>query len=397
MRVTRMETTDLQRVRSDFPALENYTWFQNGGVSITPRPVAEFHAGLMDELLQRGPMHIVYPDEEYPRRKRSLARLAEFFGVSSSTLAVMRGVSEAFLTVLRGLDWQPGDEIVVSADEEAALLLPVLALRDQQGITVRKLELVDGSTDQQVAALEACRGERTRLVAFSHVTTDLGYRLPAGELCETVRQHGAMSFVDMAHSCGVLPIDLDETGCDFAGLLSYKWMYSPYAAGLLYVNPGRIGELAVRFPGGRSESWLDFETDRFELHDSAERFQFGPWSWPLVHAWAAACDWLTAIGPAEIAERTGWLTDRLKPGLQSIETVELLTPGEFTRSAALVSMSMTGWTGEDLAATLRERWNMIVKPLPHTREGLRISVPFFLLEEEIDRLVEALGELATCS
>ena len=52
-----------------------------------------------------------------------------------------------------------------------------------------------------------------------------------------------MSFVDMAHSCGVLPIDLDETGCDFAGLLSYKWMYSPYAAGLLYVNPGRIGEL----------------------------------------------------------------------------------------------------------------------------------------------------------
>ena len=93
MRVTRMETTDLQRVRSDFPALENYTWFQNGGVSITPRPVAEFHAGLMDELLQRGPMHIVYPDEEYPRRERSLVRLAEFFGVSSSTLAVMRGVS----------------------------------------------------------------------------------------------------------------------------------------------------------------------------------------------------------------------------------------------------------------------------------------------------------------
>ena len=117
----------------------------------------------------------------------------------------------------------------------------------------------------------------------------------------------------------------------------------------------------------------------------------------MVHAWAAACDWLTAIGSAEIAERTGWLTDRLKRGLQSIETVELLTPGEFTRSAALVSMSMTGWTGEDLAATLRERWNMIVKPLPHTREGLRISVPFFLLEEEIDRLVEALGELAVCS
>ena len=75
----------------------------------------------------------------------------------------------------------------------------------------------------------------------------------------------------------------------------------------------------------------------------------------------------------------------------------MLTPGEFSRSAALVSMTLSGWTGQDLAETLRQRWNMIVKPLPHSREGLRISVPFFLLEEEIDRLVEALGELAECS
>ena len=55
---------DVNAIRREFPALKHFTWFQNGGVSITPRPVAEFHAGLMDELLQRGPMHIVYPDEE---------------------------------------------------------------------------------------------------------------------------------------------------------------------------------------------------------------------------------------------------------------------------------------------------------------------------------------------
>ena len=397
MRVTRMEEIDLQRVRDEFPALENYTWFQNGGVSITPRRVAAAHTEMMNELLQRGPMHIVYPDEEYPRRERSLARLAEFFGVLPSTLAVMRGVSEGFLTVLRGLDWQAGDEIVLSTDEEAAVLLPVLALRDQLGIVVRKVELVDGSPAEQVAALEACLCDRTRLVAFSHVTTDLGFRLAAEDLCEATRRHGALSFVDMAHSGGVFEIDLERTGCDFAGLLSYKWMYSPYAAGLLYVRPERIGELAVRFPGGRSESWLDFETDRFELHETAERFQFGPWSWPLVHAWAVACDWLSEIGVDAIAERTALLTGRLKQGLEGIGSIDVLTPGEFSRSAALVSMTLPGWTGQDLAETLRQRWNMIVKPLPHSREGLRISVPFFLREEEIDRLVNALRELAKCS
>ena len=386
---------DLERIRADFPALENYTWFQNGGVSITPRPVAECHARLMTELLERGPLHIVYPAEEYPRRSKTMQRLAAFLGVEAATLALMRGVSEAFQTVLRGMEWQAGDEIVVSADEEAALLLPALYLRDRFDIVVRRLSLVDADAHAQVAELQDCLSERTRLVAFSHVTTDLGYRLPARELCRCARERGIPSFVDMAHSCGLFPIDLFETGCDYAGVLSYKWLYAPYASGMLYVHPARLDELSVSYPGGRSEKWLDFENESFELHETAERFQFGPWSWPLVHAWADAVDYLCGIGLDAIAARTAELTTRLKDGLEAIPAATLLTPRSPDRSAALVAMSLEGWTGEDLAGTLREQFNMIVKPLPHTREGLRISVPFFLFEEEVDQLVEALQTLST--
>ena len=54
---------DLAAIRAQFPALANYVWFQNGGVSITPEPVAREHIRLMEELLVRGPMHMVYPDE----------------------------------------------------------------------------------------------------------------------------------------------------------------------------------------------------------------------------------------------------------------------------------------------------------------------------------------------
>ena len=104
---------DIHKLRADFPALRNYIWFQNGGVSITPIPVADEHARLIRELLERGPMHIVYPDEEYPRRRRTMERLARFFSVEPSELALMRGVSEGYQTVLRGLEWQAGDRIVI--------------------------------------------------------------------------------------------------------------------------------------------------------------------------------------------------------------------------------------------------------------------------------------------
>ena len=84
---------DLDRVRGEFPALENVVWFQNGGVSITPLPVAREHAERMQELLERGPMHIAFPQEEYPRRAHSMEVLANFFSCDVGELALMRGVT----------------------------------------------------------------------------------------------------------------------------------------------------------------------------------------------------------------------------------------------------------------------------------------------------------------
>ena len=384
---------DVESIRREFPALQNYTWFQNGGVSITPTCVANEHARLMHELLERGPMHIVYPDEEYPRRQATMQRLATLFGANPDELALMRGVSEAFQTVLRGLDWRAGDEIIISEDEEAALLLPALHLRDVAGVKIVKLPLVEG-IDGQLAAFRGCLSERTRLVAVSQVTTDLGWRSPIREICAIAREQGVLSFVDLAHSAGVFPIDLHDLDCDFAGLLSYKWMYAPYASGLLFARRESQDRLVVRFAGGRSEKSLSFEDDSYELRDTAERFQYGPWSWPLVHAWATAAEWLSGIGLTAIEERTAALTGRLKDHIQKMGSATLFTPRDWQQSAALVSFGVEGRTGESLARALRERWNMIVKPLPHSREGLRISIPFFILESEIDGLAEAITTLS---
>ena len=384
---------DIVAIREDFPALEQYTWFQNGGVSITPRPVADEHARRMDEILRRGPLHIVYPQEEYPRRQKTMDQLAEFFGVAAGELALMRGVSEAIQTIVRGMDWREGDEILISGDEEAAVLLPALHLRDLYGVKVVKLPLLL-EDEEQITAAEQLIGKKTKLVALSHVTTDLGYRLPVKRICAIARARGAYSFLDMAHSAGLYPMNLRELGCDFAGVLSYKWMYSPYASGMLFVRRECLDALQVRYAGGRAEAWLDFAGDRFALHETAERFQYGPWSWPLVHAWARAAQYLTEIGLEEIWARTTALAGRLKDGLADIEGAELYTPRAPERSAALVSFGLAGWTGDELSRVFREEWNTIVKALPHGREGLRASIVFFLHEMEIDRLLDALRVLA---
>lgn len=383
---------DIQAIRGDIPALKNYVWFQNGGVSVTPGSIGREHARLMQELLERGPLHIVFPDEEYGRRERTMQRLAEFFNVDAETLCLMRGVSEGYQTVLRGLEWLPGDQILITSEEEAALLLPTLHLRDRNGIEVVKAPLLDNA-NAQLAAIEDLLTERTRLIAISHVTTDLGYRLPVKQICQMARKRGVFTFLDMAHSAGLYPIDLHDLGCDFAGLLSYKWMYAPYAAGLLYIRKDRITELQVTYAGGRAEAWIDFTEDTYALKENAGRFEYGPWSWPLVHTWAFAADWLSNIGLEQIWLRTIGLTTRLKEGLTANPRVSCYTPYSPDTSASLVSFGVDGIPGPTLAQILRDQWNIIIKPLYISADGLRASIPFFLLEEEVDLLLEALRDI----
>jgi cysteine desulfurase / selenocysteine lyase len=386
-----MDEQEIRSIRAQFPPLETFVWFQNGGVSITPRPVADYHAELMAELRDRGPMHIAYPKEEYPRRKETIDRVARFFGAEPTQVALMRGVSEAFQTVIRGVDWKAGDQILITAEEEAAIYLASLHLRDRHGIEVVTVPIT-GDCDSQLAAFNEAMTDRTRLVAFSHVTTDIGARMPAKEICEATRTCGALSFVDIAHSGGLWPINLMDMGCDFAGILSYKWMYAPYASGLLFVRDPDAELIEVTYAGGRSESKLDWHTHEFAFKPGAERFQFGPWSWPLVHAWARSLDFLEGIGIDRIWARTCVLTDRLKRGVAETDGLDLHTPESSLDSAALVSFGVGENVPEAVRDGLRERHNIVIKAVYATRKGMRASCPFFLLEEEIDFLVEKLGE-----
>ena len=379
--------------RLDFPALDQFVWLQNGGVSLVPRPVHEVHTALIEASFRRGPLHIAYPDEEYPRRAASRARIARFLGADHGEVAVVRGVSEAFAHVMRSIDWQPGDELILSDDEESALLVPAIQVRDERGVRLRFLHAMSGDADAIVGQADQLLGSATRLFAFSHVTTDIGARLPAARLCRLAEERGVPTFVDLAHSAGAIEIDLHAMQPSYAGALSYKWMMAPYAAGALYVRADRLESTPVVFAGGRSDATFDRAGARMQLHADTRRFEYGPWGWPLVHAWAASIDYLSDIGCDVINARTQRLGTRLKTALLPDERVRLFTPLEPERSANLVAFGVAGWHGRDLKRYLRERDGIVVRSLDHVPDGVRASVAFFTSEDEVDRLVEAISSL----
>jgi cysteine desulfurase/selenocysteine lyase len=381
---------DVAAVQRDFPAHGAPICFDNGSVSLTPRPVADYLERTLRDVFEGGPPHVVRPWEEYPRRERTMERIAAFLGAPREDIALTRGVSEAFQIVLHGIDWQPGDRIVITEDEEASLLLPALQLADAHGVEVVELPWQQTTELGARVSLEPLLDARTRLLAISHVTTNVGYRYPARELCELAREWGVLSFVDVAHSIGVVPFRLDELGCDFAGVVSYKWMYSPYAAGALYVRKDAIDSIALRYSGIRSELSLDPEARTYTLHPDARRFQYGPWSWSIVHSWGRAIEYLESIGPTAICQRTATLVDDLRTRLDTLNGVRVLTPAS-EHAAALVTFTLDGRSSEAVQARLLADANVRVKSVPGSGARVRASIAVYTSDSDVDRLVEAVA------
>jgi cysteine desulfurase/selenocysteine lyase len=149
----------------------------------------------------------------------------------------------------------------------------------------------------------------------------------------------------------------------------------------------------VRWAGGRSERLLDHAGERFELHEDARRFESGPWSWPLVHAWAAALDHLEAVGLERVAGRAAALTGRLIRGFDAIDGVTVHTPSDPAHRAALVAAGVRGWTGPALERHLRIEHGIVVRALINDRDGIRASCAYFTSEAEVDALVDAISTL----
>ena len=77
---------------------------------------------------------------------------------------------------------------------------------------------------------------KTRVMAFTHVTSSAGDLYPARELCRLARERGVLTVVDGAQSFGVLDIDLSDMQPDFFTGSAHKWPCGPRECGVLYVN-----------------------------------------------------------------------------------------------------------------------------------------------------------------
>jgi isopenicillin-N epimerase len=316
-------------------------------------------------------------------REAARRTLAAGLRVTPEEIVITRNTSESNNIVSSGLDLKRGEEVLIFSDNHPSNHAAWRQKAERFGFTVKVVEQRNPHPggDYYVDAFRRALTPATRVVAFTHVTASVGDLLPARELCQLARDHGALSLVDGAQSFGVLDVDLSAMQPDFYTGSAHKWPCGPKENGVLYVN-ARIHDrikpsIVSLYPG--------------EVGISRTLEAFGQRDEPAMIGFDAALTFQNRIGRAAIERRARHLAAMLAEGLRRIDGVSVWTHADPTRSAAVVSFQPGKLDVRKLHQALYERERIVCATRGGTdRAGLRFSPHFYNLESDVERTLEAI-------
>ena len=358
----------MNELRREFPVLERLIYLNAGTNGPVPAQALEATRTSLERQTREGRAGKALFEALRARIDELRARVAGLLECDASELALTGSTTDGVNAVLAALGLREGDEVVTSDQEHPGVLAPLAAVRERFGVRIRVApfrELADAI------------GERTRLVACSHVSWMTGEVVDSGALAAT----GVPVLLDGAQGLGALPVDVRLLGCDFYAASGQKWLCGPNGTGYLYIRAERAAELPPPWPGYTTltEPSTPLQSG---FHEDARRFDLG---FPADHqvAWAlAALDVLEGPGLAWLQAGAATLAGDLAQRLTATGR-EVAPRGEST---------LVSWRAEDpsaLVAALSEQ-GFVLRDLPGT-SYVRASVGPWNDVGDVDALVSALG------
>ncbi|MGE8395191.1 aminotransferase class V-fold PLP-dependent enzyme [Pseudomonas sp. BIGb0427] len=328
-----------------------------------------------------------YPDwmAMEQRLRERLMRLTN--APSTDDIALVKNTSEALSFVAFGIDWQAGDQIVISDEEFPSNRIVWEALADK-GVSVIQVSLK--GSDPEAALLAAC-GPKVRLLAISAVQFASGLRLDLVRLGQGCREREVLFCIDAIQQLGALPFDVQAYQCDFAMADGHKWMLGPEGLGVFYCRAEVRPLLKLSEYGWHMlEHMGDYSRSEWQPAHSARRFECGSPNMLGAAALEASLALLEEVGMDQVAtallERVHWLNE----GLAAIPGVRVHSPQEPARRSGIVSFSIEGVENAQVFQRLKQEQVICIPRGP----GVRFSPHFYTPRQIIDETLAIVREIA---
>ena len=265
-------------IRAMFHPAEGLTYLDSATYGLPPDATTEALRRAHDEWVD-GTGRWPEWDRQSERARVAFGRL---MGVAPSRVALLPSVSVGMGVITAALE--PGDRVVVPANEFRSVLYPLLVARD------RGIELVQ--VDDLDRLVEEITPD-TAMVAITLVQMQNGRVVPVREIVDRAEMVGARVVVDATH--GVPFVDLGDVidRVDYNLVHAYKHLLCPRGVSFMILREDHIGPLPPIVSSWRASDnpYTQFFGGPLQLADGAAAYDTSL-AW---HPWVGAAESLELL------------------------------------------------------------------------------------------------------
>lgn len=397
---------DFANIRNDFPILAQgnrgkpVIYLDSAASAQKPRQVidtishfyqhdyANIHRGIYD-LSARATK--LYEDARCAVQQFINAKHAE-------EIVFVRGTTEGINLIAQSFgrqQWQAGDEIILSAMEHHANIVPWYLLKEQIGIEIKVIPISDkGEID--LAEYQKLFSSRTKMLAIAHASNVLGTINPIREMTRIAHMHHVPVCVDGAQAVPHMPVDVQELDCDFYVFSAHK-IYGPTGIGVMYAKKEILNKMPPYQGGGDMIETVAF--DKVTYKKDAHRFEAGTPDIAGAIGMHAAINYMQSIGMPAVFAHEQQLLAYANTQLANIADLRLI--GTAKDKVGVISFVIDGIHPHDIGTVL-DHAGVAVRAGHHCAMPLmqRFNVPatvrasfgVYNNEADIDALIAALQE-----
>lgn len=294
--------------------------------------------------------------------------------------------------VLRGLGMPRSRGHIVTDTLHFFGSFPIYEEMARQGAEVSWVRMKDGRID--LGDMKKAIRKGTRLVSLSSVSTFNGFQHDLKAVCDIAHENGALVYADIIHNAGCAPIDVADSGLDFAACASYKWLMGDFGLGFIYASKSAQSHLARTEFG--YETLSVFDTHVYPLDppgraiadyawedDTGGHFAHSTQASNVIALLDRSLDYILDVGVPAIQAHAQRLTSLLRHELPRLGYT-IVTPPETTSPLFACLL-------KDARQRLEHRLRSQGVIITLRRNNFRISPSVFNDERDIERFLSVLG------
>jgi len=395
---------DINLIRKEFPVLQRTVYdkpliyFDNAATTQKPIPVLDTIRNFYSKVNSNIHRGVHYLSDSATSEYECARRIVKDFiqAEQEQEIIYTKGTTEAINLVVHSYGRKylnPGDEILITAMEHHANIVPWQLLCEEKGCVLRIIPM-DDNGDLIMEEFDKLFTEKTKFLSVVHVSNSLGTVNNVKYMIDKARAIGAVTLVDAAQSIQHTQISVKELQCDFLVFSGHK-IYAPTGIGVLFGRRELLEKMPPYQGGGDMIRSVTFEKTIY--NDLPWKFEAGTPNIAGAIGLGSALRYLHTIGFEAIKKQEDELLEYATEKVAEIKEIRII--GTAKEKTSVLSFVLENAHPHDVG-TLLDRDGIAIRTGHHCTEPVmrrfgipatsRASFAFYNTKEEIDIFVNSI-------